>query len=60
MYSNKNEENIGTLTNERLVNPHFLTINNCKTSSESNQVYNTAIFTSTINEKRQNDDNCSL
>ena len=49
MYSSKNEEKIGTLTNKRLVNPHFLTITNCKTSSESNQVYNTAIFTSTIN-----------
>ena len=46
------------LTNERLVNHHFLT--SCKTSSGSNPNYNTAIFTSTSKEKQRDNGNCSL
>ena len=60
MYSGTNKQKIGILTNERLVNHHFLTITNCKTSSGSNPNYKTAIFTSTIKEKRKVDSNCIL
>ena len=60
MYNRTSKQKIGTLTNERLVNSHFLTTTNWKTSSECNRNYNTAIFTSTIKEKPKNDGNCSL
>ena len=51
MYSSINKQKIGTITNEQLVNHPCLTITNLKTSSECNRNYNTAIFTSTIQEK---------
>ena len=57
MYSWTNKQKICILTNERLVNHHFLT--SCKTSSGSNPNYNTAIFTSTSKEKQRDNGNCS-